>query len=118
MEIKRIYKPGTQTVDHVEVRYITKTQKITQRTIDKGLAEGWMSIGNGMITLKSKPGDVSYKIVRIPGYYCCHTNVMLDGEVAARRHVAEKFDGKASPDPANPAGYRKDNFYYCELVEA
>ncbi len=128
MEMKRIYKDtskpvdpkkinGGLEVDYVDVRRLTKTQKFTQRTLDQGFMEGFISIGNGQIIVKSKPNDVVYNIISKPGHYCCHDGCFLESEQVARNYVAENFNGVESPDQNNPAGYRKDNFYFCELVE-
>ena len=128
MEMKRIYKDtskpidpkkpnGGLDVDHVQVRRLTNTQKFTQRVLDRGFIEGFMSIGDGKITIKSKPKDVVYNIIRRPGHYCCHDDCLLEDEQSAKKYVTDNFAGVESPDSNNPAGYRKDNFYFCELVE-
>lgn len=128
MEMKRIYKDTSQQidprkpnggleVDHVQVRRLTKTQKFTQRVLDKGFIEGFISIGNGQIIIKSQPDDIVYNIIRRPGYYCCHDDCLLEDEQAAKKYVSDNYAGAESPDSNNPAGYRKDNFYFCELVE-
>ena len=119
MELKRIFKdtPEGKKVDHMRVGRLTPTQKFTQRTLDKGFAEGWLSIGDGKITIKSSPSDVVYKIVAKPGLYCCFDNEPLDDEKSAREYVNQQYAAQESPDRNNPAGYRKDKFYLCELLE-
>lgn len=124
MQVKKIYKPRASDsapfeVDYLEVISNPSTQKFTQRFLDMGVTEGWLSIANGNFIIKTAPEleDVVYKVVRKPGHYCCHTDQPLADEHAARKHIADNYLGVESPDPQNPAGYRKDNFYLCELVE-
>jgi hypothetical protein len=37
---------------------------------------------------------------------------MPDGP-SARAYIEQRFKGEESPDPSNPAGYEKINFYDC-----
>jgi hypothetical protein len=85
--------------------------------VERAVVEGWMSLADGHIVLKVERGEASpivYRIVSPPGFYCCHCEKALDDGSAARAHVAAAHEGQASPDPDNPAGYRRDNFYRCE----
>lgn len=127
MEIKRIYKDtnkplnkkkinGGLDVDHVVLRRLTDTQKFTQRVIDQGVTEGFLSIIKGELVFHTKPKDTKYRIIRKPGHYCCFDGQFLTDEKTARKYVADNFRGQKSPDKDHPAGYRKDNFYFCELI--
>jgi hypothetical protein len=85
----------------------------SQRVIDGGTAEGWLSIADGKVTIKTAPDadDHVFEIAARPGFYCCHCGELLQaGNEAAQAHVAENHSGEESPDPSNPAGYRQDNF--------
>lgn len=102
-------------VSHIEVRRAGPLQNFTPRLLFKGIDEGWVSIDGDTIKLKTKP-KLTYHVLRKPGHYCAHCDAALAGETEARAHVAEQHDGEISPDPGNPAGYRVDNFFACELV--
>jgi len=116
MQLKRIYDfTGKEPVlDHVKVLSSSKVQKFTPNFINKAVEENLVTLGKGQIKLHTKP-ELTYNIVTSPGYYCCHDNKKCGGEKDAAQYVAERFKGKSSPDKNNPAGYRKDNFYTCEL---
>lgn len=141
MLLKRIYKkpPGweaqrdargnllnTPPIDHVVVKH-TGThaeQNFTTRMVEAGLAEGFMSIAGGKLTLRAKPEDLVYTIKRGPGHYCCHCGVKLpdaaafvaDGVTAGMQHVADAHPGEKSPDAGNPAGYGRINYFECVLA--
>ena len=118
MYLKRLYKPGTAEI--VGIKLVSKpgkVQKFTQQFIDEFAGHGLLSIGRGIITLHTDDGDVKYKIISSPGYYCCFDGKRIAGEVEAKEYVATNFTGQTSPDDQNPAGYRKDAFYLCELME-
>lgn len=58
-------------LDYIEV-YHTGTspeQHFSTGLVMKGLAEGWMWIKDGILTLHAKPEDLHYKILRTPGDY-------------------------------------------------
>jgi hypothetical protein len=118
MELKRIYdhSSGEPKLDHVTVNRVSQKQNFSQKFINESIENGLMSIGGGVITMHTKPG-LKYRIVRKPGHYCCFDDKKLSGEKAAKKYVAENFAGKESPDSNNPAGYRKDNFFACELIK-
>lgn len=113
MHLKRLYKDGK--VSGVQVLHAGAKQKFTSDLIERGSAEGWLSMGQGKVTVHAEGGDVRYRIIRSPGYYCCHCGQQLEGdprigdgpEAAKKRlaHVQEKHRGQPSPDPENPSGY-------------
>jgi len=98
-------------VKGIKVLHAGDEHHFSPRLIEGGVSEGWLSMSQGKIIIHGEGGDVAYKIVRAPGYYCCHCNAKLDdGGATARAHLAT-HKAKKSPDVNNPAGYRKDNFY-------
>ena len=94
----------------------TGIQRLTQKLIDKTVQDGFMTLSKGKVIFHTVDGDVAFNIVRVPGYYCCFTNKQLGDQKEARKYIEANFKGKASPCKNNPAGYRKDNFYTCELI--
>lgn len=105
-------KPGA--VKGVEVLKITNTQHLTGSFLEGGESEGWLSRSGDVIVIKNLKGsDVRYKIVRRPGYYCCHCKKAVDDGQSALIHLAAQHQGVTSPDPSNPAGYERINYYDC-----
>jgi hypothetical protein len=96
------------------------TQNFSRRLVDAGIAEGWMSMSRGMLTLHAEEEDLTYTILRMPGMYCCHCDAKLEDDpsgATGRAHLAAEHAGTPSPDPSNPAGFRVTNAYECELDE-
>lgn len=107
------------------------TWRPSPRQVEEGLAQGWISVGGGKLTVHgSNDAELVYSILRTPGRYCCHCLEPLSGEKEAKAHVADKHaeaetesldDGNPaeteSPDKGNPAGYERINFYDLELEE-
>ncbi len=91
-------------------------QNFSPSLIEGAIAEGWVAMGDGQIVLRTEP-PASYRIVRVPGYYCCHCQKKLEDGPSGKTHVEAVHAGQTSPDPGNPSGYRRDNFYACERVE-
>lgn len=88
---------------------------MTPRLIEQGQNERWLARDGNKLAVKALNGSVEFEIVRPPGYYCCHCGAALaDG--AGKDHVAARHKDEKSPDPVNPAGYRKDNFYLLKTV--
>lgn len=112
MLLKRVFDhSGTEPVlDHVKVLRASDKQHFSTRFVEKQIADGLMSMGQGKITLHTKP-ELKYTIVRPPGLYCAHCNASLADASMAKQHVESAHKGKPSPDESNPAGYRRDNFY-------
>lgn len=110
-------------VSHLEVRRETKVGKEwhpSDRVVQAGLAEGWLSIADGKMTLKTEAGksDHVFKIVNPPGVFCSHCGVKLEaGGAFAQEHVAGEHGDAKSPDAENPAGYRQDNFFRLKRVK-
>jgi hypothetical protein len=98
-------------------------QNFGRQNLDEGINAGWISMGQGKITLHvvdeaENPVDLVYTIMHVPGTYCCHCDLKLDDDPSGasnRAHVAERHGDTASPDPQNPAGYRVTTAYECVL---
>lgn len=117
MLLKRVYDTSGPQPRLVGVKLLRAgpRQRFSPRIIAQGIAQNWLSMGDGKITLRTDP-PATYSIVRGPGYYCVHCgNPMADGPSGAA-HVKTDHAGKVSPDPQNPAGFRRDNFYECVLA--
>ncbi len=82
MLLKRHYRKEASGVlceppllDYVEVKHTghSPAQHFSDGLVAAGLAEGWMSIKNGVLTLHAQPEDLHYQILRVPGKYPCAT---------------------------------------------
>jgi len=112
-------------LSHIEVKHTgtSAAQNFSDRLVNAGLAEGWITLGKGKLVLHGKPEDLTYAVLRVPGYYCCHCKVALPdagrivapGVTAGMQHVAEAHPDKESPDKGNPAGYCRLNHFECVL---
>ena len=100
-------------ISHIEVKRVGDKQNLSPGFIDRGIAECWLSIGNGKITIKTVDGepDLVFDIKRVPGHYSCFTGEKLNGEDDAKAHVKAQKDD--SPDPEHPSGYRQNLYYEC-----
>ena len=122
MQLKRVYKTDADGVvitplilDYVKLLRSGPKQKFSTGLVKAAVAEGWMTLTKGRIVLHTKP-EVSYKIVRIPGRYCCFSGDKLPDDAtgaAAQAHIASNHKGKKSPDKQNPSGYCMLNAYDC-----
>jgi len=116
----------SKAVIGVEILNAKGPHNFSQRFLDGGAAEGWLSLGKGKIIIEGSNGSAIFKIVTTPGYFCCHCGEKLSGGsdgAVQRLHLIEKHsdkDGhaKPSPDPGNPSGWRLDLFYATELESA
>lgn len=93
-------------------------QRFSKRFVDAGLLEGWVSLGDGELRLRTAKGkpDARFSVLELPGVYCCHCDARLQsGDDVAQAHVAEHHEGP-SPDPENPSGYRVSNAYLTEVI--
>ena len=119
MYLKRRYKDGK--VSGVKVLRAHKIEHLSPNMVQTGLMEGWASMKDGKFTVHGEDGDVSFHVVRLPDtYWCCHCDEEIvdaglrssvDGLTIGQRHVKDKHGDAKSPDPSNPAGYRKDNHF-------
>lgn len=106
----------------VEVVLAGPLQRFSPPSIEDGAAKGWMVRDNGSLVIHGLDGDVRYRVVREPGYYCCFCSpagkpaVPLASGEDARAHLAAEHPGlpsrdTPSPDPGNPGGYARLNAY-------
>jgi len=92
-------------------------QNFSENIIQLGMVEGWLTAGQGKIILHDADGqNHAYRIERLPGHYCCYCGMSLDGG-GRKKHVKADHRNEKSPDPNNPSGYRRDNFYACVKEE-
>lgn len=65
---------GLPKISHVEVKRAGKAWRPSKKVVEQGAADGWMSIADGKITIKTGPDDpdVNFKIVerRAHDYDC------------------------------------------------
>lgn len=95
MYLKRI-NSGTKDApvfDKVKVLRETDRWRPSRRVLDKGLAEGWLSMGQGKVTLHTPDDDRVYRIERRPGRYCCFCGEPQETEADARGHVHKQHKG-------------------------
>lgn len=131
------HSSGKPVLVGVEVLHAGPRQRFTPRLIEKGVSEGWLKFRDGMVVVEGVNCSLRYRVVREPGYYCCHCGAQLQSTNEAREHVKthsrqvvvnpswfERVFLGARPetvyetpaaDPDNPSGYRRDNFYECVL---
>lgn len=84
---------GKPILSHIEVQHTgtTRDQHFSVDLVAAGLAEGWLSIAGGKLTLHAQPEDLVYTILRVPGKY---------------------------PSKAEASGYEVIHYYDCILDEA
>jgi hypothetical protein len=97
----------------VEILHAGPVQHFSPALIEQGTAKGWLVVSGESLTITTAESVVRYRVVRRPGYYCCHCDRLLDDGSGATAHLAAAHAGVESPDPGNVAGYRRDNFYAC-----
>lgn len=127
MLLKRLYDHtgGAPAVRGVKVLRTSPRQHFSPRFIEGGIAEGWLSMADRAITIHAEGGRITYRIERGPGYYCCYCGKKVDDSSGARAHIQAAHASRVaagdeeagtvppSPDPENPAGYRKNSYYDC-----
>ena len=116
MYLKRLYDrsdPKNPKVNGVEVLRAGKRQHFTPDFVARGHAQGWLTLRQNLIVIGKDQDAVTYRIRRMPGYYCCHCARSLDDGGSARVHIEAEHPKKKSPDAQNPAGYERINYYDC-----
>lgn len=94
---------------------IGEPQKFSTKQILDRLADGLVVAAGNEFVWKTTP-ELRFRIVRRPGYCCCFDDEPMADRNAASAYVAAHYTGQPSPDANNPAGFRRDNFYYCVRV--
>lgn len=98
----------------VHLRRAKTKWNLSPDLIMKSQQEGWMKLEGDTLAVTHSEGVLRYKVIAPPGYYCCHCGAALsEGGTTAQLHVANHE--AESPDPQNPSGYKRNNFYACEL---
>lgn len=140
MLLKRQFDPASlggpnPVCTHVSVKHTGSSldQNFSSRLVAQAMAEGWMSLSGGQLTVKADPEDLRYDVLRGPGYYCVHdgkeipvSNLARDerlrtgmGRLAAAEAKAylkaNGFEGVTSPNPAHPSGYEVIDHFECVL---
>jgi len=131
MLLKRLYdhSGGTPKFAGVRVLRAGRRQRFSQGLVDEAVRDGWMALADGRITVRGVDKTLTYRIVRGPGYYCCYCGEPQPGAPEAKAHVTMHVEAPSNPswfrrlvggrkalelpDPQNPSGYRRDNFYEC-----
>ncbi len=114
-------KVAVPPVSGIKVLRAGRVQRFTQNFVNGGLQEGWLSMGDGRIVLHAEPENLTYRIVRVPGAYCCHCDEPVVGGLTpalaleSMRHVAQAHAGEECADPHHPSGYRQENCYTTVL---
>ncbi|KKK48470.1 hypothetical protein LCGC14_3144790 [marine sediment metagenome] len=98
-------------IAYIEVKHCGDAQNLNQGWVEKGIAEGWLAIADGKISIRTDDEPLVFVIRRGPGHYSCFDGSKLNGQDEAKAHVAQQ-DGE-SPDPQHPAGYVKQAYYQC-----
>lgn len=125
MRLKKFYKKDAEgnavAVDYVQVLHTgTKPeQHFSLNLMDQMMRAGFAMITRDQIVLHTKPKDLIYTVKRHPGYYCCHCKeylpdaglMLASGETVGQNHVGIVHSDATSPDPSNPAGYERINYY-------
>jgi hypothetical protein len=118
MQLSRTYTEDG-SIEHLALVHgpdVGEAQHFTPKLIERGFAEGWLSIVDGVIVLKTEKGepDLEFRIVEAPGLFCAHCGERMNSGPEALEHIEDEHDGDESPDAQNPAGYRQDNYYRTE----
>lgn len=136
MELQRLYekdKDGAPVrIKGVQIRHAGAKQNFSPDWFTRAKREGdWLVLSGDVICVngedrKGEKLTVRYRVVRKPGFYCCHCGEQLEGNPAdpidcadnsgRLAHVASFHAGEKSPDPSNPAGYMGMNYYQGELI--
>ena len=115
MLLKRLYDSDKKDakVIGVEVVRAKDRQHFSPNILQMGAAQGWLKQADGKITIGKDANAVTYKVMRGPGYYCCHCRKAMDDGASARAHIEAEHAGEKSPDQSNPAGYERTHYYDC-----
>jgi len=117
MLLKRLFdttEPKAPKLKGVRVLRAGPRQNFSPELIQKGSAEGWLSLAKGRLVIEAEGGPIAYAVKCGPGYYCCHCGKPMDNGAGARAHLAAEHPGAKSPDANNPSGYCRLNHYACE----
>lgn len=130
MLLKRRYDEDGK-VSGLEIKHTgtRPEQNFSTTLVAEWIGSGLASISGDMLLLSTKPEPLRYKILRKPGYYCCHTGKRMEmspeaygdpalAAIEGRQYLKDAgLLGKLSPDRNNPSGYRRTHAYECVLDE-
>lgn len=74
MLLKKNYGPDG-SVSHVEVKHTgtSPEQNFSHRLVEAGMADGWVTVEDDALTMKTDAEPLRYQLKRKPGYYCVST---------------------------------------------
>ena len=104
---------------HIEVLRLTKEWRPSKVIIQQGVAEGWASLGKGVITLHTAEDqpDIEFDILRAPGIYSCFDGKRFASVKEAQEALEPLLEESQSPDPDNPAGYLHTTSFECVVTD-
>ncbi len=125
MFLKKIYEPKSlaqwreageprnnlPNVSHVKVLRGSSKWRVKVQMVERGASEGWLSLVDGALVIKTDKGDLRYKIVNGPGHYCCHDGAQVESTAEGLKYIQLHHKGEKSPDPNNPSGIELRRYY-------
>lgn len=110
---------------HVLVKHTgaSARQNFSHRLVEQALVDGWMQIQGDTLVIRAEPEDLTFRLLRTPGYYCSSSGDRIPvstlawsspqrGVLARREALAWlATNGKAEHD------YEVTNAYDCVLCE-
>lgn len=125
MWLKREYDKGGKCT-HFRIKHtgLGRAQNFSSRFVEGCIVEGTVTVGEGTLTLYTKPEKLKYTLKRRPGYYCASTGERIPisdvawgssrrGDLASREARAW-LKAKGLPE----TDYEVTNAYECELDSA
>lgn len=90
MRLKRQYDKGRVTHMLVEHTGTSPQQNFSDKLVEEGIDEGWMTVEGKALTMKAEPESLRYTILRTPGYYCRSTGERIPLSERALRRMATR----------------------------
>ncbi len=110
---KLLKKPATNgdtRVDKIKVLRLNKRPSWSIKFVQRGMKEGWLRFHENFILLNTKPHGLAFRIIKIPGVFCCY----CDQRITDFRHMIQHA-GLPSPDSRFPKAYRRRHHFDCIL---
>lgn len=125
MMLKRLHDAAKQCIG-VRVLHTGSTapQNFSMRLVEAGMEQGWVGIEGDVLTLRSQPEALTYKLKRTPGYYCKSSGERIPVSATAWARLLATGVGKLSRAEAldwlATRGLQPDDYdlcvqYECEL---
>lgn len=113
-------------VDHVLIKHtgLSIEQTFSNRLIEAGISDGWISIDGDALAMKAEPTDLLYTIVRHPGYTCRSTGERIPISLQGMTQYMGQAVATIAPREARawlatkglpPTDYEADRNYRCVL---